>query len=172
VLPLFAAGGDITRDGVDDTVLIGRAISRDRVSLYALVYPAEAPAYDYSSHVIKTADGYILYTAGDGFFQYQVVAFFHGAHRMISVLGVLSGYDHHIGQSGLCQQLVGRSKYPILAEVEKSIGRLKAHRAHVGYGCHLCAMGKFGDIFGIHGTAVAHTEYCKSQLIHYTSSVE
>jgi hypothetical protein len=62
VLPLFAAGGDITRDGVDDTVLIGRAISRDRVSLYALVYPAEAPAYDYSSHVIKTADGYILYT--------------------------------------------------------------------------------------------------------------
>jgi hypothetical protein len=63
VLPLFAAGGDITRDGVDDTVLIGRAISRDRVSLYALVYPAEAPAYDYSSHVIKTAEGYVFGTA-------------------------------------------------------------------------------------------------------------
>lgn len=62
VVPLFAAGGDITGDGVDDIVLVGRNTARNRVALHALVYPGEAPAYDYSSHVIKTEDGYILYT--------------------------------------------------------------------------------------------------------------
>ncbi len=64
ILPLFGAGGDVTGDGVDDLLIMGKNQSNNRENLYSLVYPSEAPAYDYSSHIIKTADGYILYTGG------------------------------------------------------------------------------------------------------------
>ncbi len=64
ILPLFAAGGDITGDGVDDIVLTGTLLDTGRTYLYSGVYPSEAPAYDYSSHIIQTEDGYILYTGG------------------------------------------------------------------------------------------------------------
>ncbi len=62
--PLYVAGGDITGDGVDDLAVIGQKSGSKRVDLYAGVFPEEAPAYDYSSHIIKTEDGYILYTGG------------------------------------------------------------------------------------------------------------
>ncbi len=62
--PLYVAGGDITGDGVDDLAVVGRLSGGKRVDLYAGVFPEEAPAYDYSSHIIKTEDGYILYTGG------------------------------------------------------------------------------------------------------------
>ncbi len=64
IVPLMAAGGDITGDGVDDIALIGLNPEKETAYLYAVVYPEEAPAYDYSSHVIKTDEGYILYTGG------------------------------------------------------------------------------------------------------------
>ncbi len=64
ILPIYAAGGDITGDGVDDLVLVGTALDRDRTALFSAVYPEEAPAYDYSSHIIKTDNGYILYSGG------------------------------------------------------------------------------------------------------------
>ncbi len=64
ILPLFAAGGDITGDGVDDLALIGTYGDNGRTSLFSVVFPEEAPAYDYSSHIIKTDEGYILYTGG------------------------------------------------------------------------------------------------------------
>ncbi|MBQ7378316.1 MAG: VCBS repeat-containing protein [Clostridia bacterium] len=63
IVPLYAAGGDVTGDGVDDIVLIGMDTDA-KVSVYAVEYVVEAPAYDYSSHVIKIEDGYILYTGG------------------------------------------------------------------------------------------------------------
>ncbi len=64
IRPLFAAGGDITGDGVDDIALIGSYQDKNRTALFSVVFPEEAPAYDYSSHIIKTDDGYILYTGG------------------------------------------------------------------------------------------------------------
>ncbi len=64
ILPLFGAGGDVTGDGVDDLLIVGKNQKTGRDALYSLVYPTEAPAYDYSSHIIKTEDEYILYTGG------------------------------------------------------------------------------------------------------------
>ena len=63
VIPILAAGGDATGDGVDDLVLVGQN-EEGKVTVYVVEYVVEAPAYDYSSHVIKTEDGYILYTGG------------------------------------------------------------------------------------------------------------
>ena len=63
-VPKFLTGGDITGDGVDDLAVVATSATGKTTSLYAAVYPSEAPAYDYSSHVIKTEDGYILYTGG------------------------------------------------------------------------------------------------------------
>ena len=62
--PLVVAGGDVTGDGVDDILMVTHDPVGDRVLMMSGVYPVEAPAYDYSSHIIKTEDGYILYTGG------------------------------------------------------------------------------------------------------------
>ncbi len=64
ILPLYVAGGDITGDGVDDIAMTGTLLDTGRTYFYSGVYPEEAPAYDYSSHIIKTDEGYILYTGG------------------------------------------------------------------------------------------------------------
>lgn len=64
IIPILAAGGDTTGDGVDKVALIGQNPTTGEISLYSVEYLVEAPAYDYSSHVIKTDDGYILYTGG------------------------------------------------------------------------------------------------------------
>ncbi len=64
ILPLYVSGGDLTGDGVDDIGVVGTMLDTGRTALYAVVYPEEAPAYDYSSHIIKTENGYILYTGG------------------------------------------------------------------------------------------------------------
>ena len=63
IVPLYATGGDITGDGVDEILLIGTD-TKGSQNLYSVEFVVEAPAYDYSSHVIKTEDGYILYTGG------------------------------------------------------------------------------------------------------------
>ena len=62
--PMLVAGGDVTGDGVDDILGVYHDPVGDRVLMMSGVYPVEAPAYDYSSHIIKTEDGYILYTGG------------------------------------------------------------------------------------------------------------
>lgn len=63
IFPLYATGGDLTGDGVDEVLLIGQD-SAGKENLYSVEYVVEAPAYDYSSHIIKTEDGYVLYTGG------------------------------------------------------------------------------------------------------------
>ena len=58
--------GDVTGDGVTDIVCIAKALASTRTSagLFVGTYPHQAPAYDYSTHIIKTDDGYILYSGG------------------------------------------------------------------------------------------------------------
>ena len=63
--PLFMAAGDVTGDGVDDVCVPAITPSRNnKVYLYMSVYPEEAPAYDYSTHIVKTDTGYIWYSGG------------------------------------------------------------------------------------------------------------
>lgn len=64
IVPLYLAGGDMTGDGVPDLALVANFTPRKDEMMFYGVFPVEAPAYDYSSHVIKTDDGYILYTGG------------------------------------------------------------------------------------------------------------
>ncbi len=64
ILPMFVSGGDLTGDGVDDIAVVGTMLDTGREALYSVSFPEEAPAYDYSSHIIKTNDGYIFYTGG------------------------------------------------------------------------------------------------------------
>lgn len=60
---LVFGGGDVTGDGVDDYVSVMEDGRAGTTMLYRMTYPTEAPAYDYSSHVIRLEDGsYILYT--------------------------------------------------------------------------------------------------------------
>lgn len=64
IVPLFAAGGDVTGDGNDDVCLLALDPKSGKTALYSVLFPVEATAYDYSSHIIKTDEGYILYTGG------------------------------------------------------------------------------------------------------------
>ncbi len=64
ILPLYVSGGDFTGDGVDDITVVGTMLDTGRTALFAVSFPEEAPAYDYSSHIIKTDDGYMFYTGG------------------------------------------------------------------------------------------------------------
>lgn len=60
---LYITGGDYNKDGVGDYIATIHDTKKDTTYLYSFIYPVEAPAYDYSSHVIQLEDGsYILYT--------------------------------------------------------------------------------------------------------------
>ena len=56
--------GDMNEDGVDD--IIGTMMRKNaETCIVSLNYPTEAPAYDYSTHLIKNGDGtYTLYNGG------------------------------------------------------------------------------------------------------------
>lgn len=58
------ACGDLDGDGVNDVLSLIYKPASDKTALLIGTYPKEAPAYDYSAHVIKTDDGYILYSGG------------------------------------------------------------------------------------------------------------
>ena len=58
------ACGDMDGDGVNDVLTLTYKPASDKTTLLYGTYPKEAPAYDYSAHVIKTDDGYILYSGG------------------------------------------------------------------------------------------------------------
>ena len=61
----YMTPGDTNEDGVSD--IIGTMTKRNSTeyNLVSLTYPTEAPAYDYSTHIIKKDDGtYILYNGG------------------------------------------------------------------------------------------------------------
>lgn len=60
--PTYMASGDVDGDGVDNLLIMTE--KSGKTYAYLTTYPTEAPAYDYSSHVIKVADGYILYSGG------------------------------------------------------------------------------------------------------------
>lgn len=64
LVPIYAAGGDVTGDGNDDVCLLALDPKDGKTCLYTVLFPVEATAYDYSSHIIKTDEGYILYTGG------------------------------------------------------------------------------------------------------------
>ncbi len=65
IAPTYMTCGDINCDGVDDIVATSTLGKKTDVNLVLLNYPTEAPAYDYSTHIIKKDDGtYILYNGG------------------------------------------------------------------------------------------------------------
>ena len=65
-LPIkYMTRGDTNEDGVDDIVATTKIKANKDFGIYSLTYPTVAPAYDYSTHIIKKTDGtYILYNGG------------------------------------------------------------------------------------------------------------
>lgn len=58
--PGYIAAGDLNGDGNKDIMF-----SEDKkANMFLLTYPSDLPAYDYSTHIIKTDNGYILYNGG------------------------------------------------------------------------------------------------------------
>lgn len=62
----YVTPGDANEDGVDDVIAVMKLNEKQQdYAIYALSYPTEAPAYDYSTTVLKKDDGtYILYNGG------------------------------------------------------------------------------------------------------------
>ena len=61
----YMTPADMNDDGVADIIGTMMRRSASEYSLVSLNYPTEAPAYDYSTHIIKKDDGtYILYNGG------------------------------------------------------------------------------------------------------------
>ena len=58
--PEYIATGDLDGDGNKD-ILFTEA---NKDSIFLLTFPSDFPAYDYSTHIIKTENGYILYNGG------------------------------------------------------------------------------------------------------------
>ncbi len=65
-LPIkYMTRGDTNEDGVDDIVATMKIKANKDFGICSLTYPTVAPAYDYSTHIIKKTDGtYILYNGG------------------------------------------------------------------------------------------------------------
>lgn len=62
-IPSYITCGDINGDKNDDLVSIASKNGKAAKMQY-FVYPEESPAYDYSSFIMKTENGYILYNGG------------------------------------------------------------------------------------------------------------
>ena len=61
----YMTAADMNEDGVSDIVGTMKRKSATEYCLVSLNYPTEAPAYDYSTHLIKNNDGtYTLYNGG------------------------------------------------------------------------------------------------------------
>ncbi|MBO4423809.1 MAG: VCBS repeat-containing protein [Clostridia bacterium] len=59
-VPAYITSGDLNGDGNKDVVF-----SEDgKPLMFYLTFPPDFPAYDYSTHIIKTDGGYILYNGG------------------------------------------------------------------------------------------------------------
>ena len=56
----YITAADINGDGTCDVIFT----EANKNSMFTLTYPPDAPAYDYSTHIIKTDSGYILYNGG------------------------------------------------------------------------------------------------------------
>ena len=58
--PGYVTTADLNGDGNKDVVFT----EANKSSMFFLTYPSDLPAYDYSTHIIKTEGGYILYNGG------------------------------------------------------------------------------------------------------------